>query len=48
MALENSIKLLNEKLASAVDDCAVKDELVAKHVKMTQEAISGYDKREHS
>ncbi|CAI9765582.1 unnamed protein product [Fraxinus pennsylvanica] len=45
-ALENSLKLLNEKLASAVDACAVKDELVAKHVKMAQDAISGKEKAE--
>ncbi|CAI9769953.1 unnamed protein product [Fraxinus pennsylvanica] len=46
VALENSLKLLNKKLASAVDACAAKDELVVNHVKMAQEAIAGKEEAE--
>ncbi|KAL2455603.1 Filament-like plant protein 7 [Abeliophyllum distichum] len=41
VALENTLKLLKEKLASAADACAAKEELVANHDKMAQEAVAG-------
>lgn len=44
--LEGEIKLLNEKLASALSECNAKDELVEKHAKMAQEALAGWEKAE--
>lgn len=39
--LENDVKNLNDKLFSALAECNAKDDLVKKHAKMAQEAITG-------
>ncbi|MBA0636251.1 hypothetical protein Godav_022300 [Gossypium davidsonii] len=44
--LENELKILNEKLASALCDCNYKDELVKKHENMALQAIAGREKAE--
>ncbi|XVF17653.1 hypothetical protein REPUB_Repub10bG0141600 [Reevesia pubescens] len=44
--LENELKILNNKLASALSDCNSKDELVKKHEKMALEAVAGREKAE--
>ncbi|XWS45242.1 hypothetical protein CRYUN_Cryun15aG0119500 [Craigia yunnanensis] len=44
--LENELKILNNKLASALSDCNSKDELVKKHEKMAMEAVAGREKAE--
>ena len=41
VALEISVKDLNEKLASVLHECDAKDDLVAQHVQMVQEANAG-------
>ncbi|XP_059652906.1 filament-like plant protein 7 [Cornus florida] len=46
LCLENSVKNLNEKLASLTSECKAKDDLVAKYEKMAQEAIAGREKAE--
>ncbi|XAR74006.1 hypothetical protein NMG60_11008155 [Bertholletia excelsa] len=42
--LEGEIKILNEKLSSALSDCNAKDDLVEKHAKMAKEAHAGWEK----
>ncbi|MFQ6623537.1 hypothetical protein Gotur_004468 [Gossypium turneri] len=44
--LENELKILNEKLASALCDCNYKDELVKEHENMALQAIAGREKAE--
>ncbi|KAI5325356.1 hypothetical protein L3X38_034430 [Prunus dulcis] len=44
--LENNLKTLSDKLASALSECNSKDELVKKHAKMAQEAVQGWEKVE--
>ncbi|KAB2058005.1 hypothetical protein ES319_A11G206100v1 [Gossypium barbadense] len=44
--LENELKILNNKLSSALSDCNSKDELVKKHEKMAMEAVVGMEKVE--
>lgn len=39
--LEESVRSLDEKLASALDECNAKDELVIKFTKMAEEAMAG-------
>ncbi|GAV83800.1 DUF869 domain-containing protein [Cephalotus follicularis] len=43
---ERSEKNLNEKFTAELFDCHVKDDLMAKHAKTTQEATTGQDKSE--
>ncbi|KAE8674876.1 hypothetical protein F3Y22_tig00111708pilonHSYRG00131 [Hibiscus syriacus] len=45
-ALENELKILNNKLSSAVSECNSKDEFVKKHEKMAMEAVVGKEKVE--
>lgn len=40
--MEGDLKILNEKLSSAISECNTKDELLRKHEKMAQEAIAGH------
>ncbi|KAI3922269.1 hypothetical protein MKX01_005958 [Papaver californicum] len=42
--LEKSVKILNEKLSSALLECNTKRELVAKHEKVAKEALAGLEK----
>ncbi|KAG6663159.1 filament-like plant protein 7 [Carya illinoinensis] len=44
--LEKDVKVLNDKLSSALSECEDKDELEKKHSKMAQEAILGWEKAE--
>ncbi|XP_028764031.1 filament-like plant protein 7 isoform X1 [Neltuma alba] len=44
--LEIELKILNDKLASALSDCKGKDELVKKQTKIAQEAVAGWEKAE--
>ncbi|XP_019165340.1 PREDICTED: filament-like plant protein 7 isoform X2 [Ipomoea nil] len=44
--LEESVRSLDEKLASALDECNAKDELVTKFTKMAEEAIAAHKKAE--
>ncbi|KAB2617810.1 filament-like plant protein 7 [Pyrus ussuriensis x Pyrus communis] len=44
--LENNLKTLSDKLASALSECNSKDALVKKHAKMAQEAVQGWEKVE--
>lgn len=44
--LEKSVSILNEKLASLLSDCNVKDELLASYEKRAQEALEGKEKSE--
>ncbi|KAJ4836219.1 hypothetical protein Tsubulata_025593 [Turnera subulata] len=44
--LENKLKNLTEKLASALSDCNAKEDLVKKHAKVAQEARLGREKAE--
>ncbi|KAG6424935.1 hypothetical protein SASPL_115358 [Salvia splendens] len=44
--LENSLKLLNEKLASAADECSAKDELVLSYKREAEVAAAGRRKAE--
>ncbi|KAK5843590.1 Filament-like plant protein 7 [Gossypium arboreum] len=44
--LENELKILNEKLASALCDCNYKDELVKERENMALQAIAGREKAE--
>ncbi|XVF59381.1 hypothetical protein PTKIN_Ptkin07bG0271100 [Pterospermum kingtungense] len=44
--LENELKILNSKLASALSDCNSKDELVKKHEKIALEAVAAREKAE--
>ncbi|KAK3022539.1 hypothetical protein RJ639_047477 [Escallonia herrerae] len=41
VALESSVKYLNEKSASVICGCNAEDDLVADHAKTAQEAIAG-------
>ncbi|XP_039010305.1 filament-like plant protein 7 [Hibiscus syriacus] len=45
-ALENELKILNNKLSSALSECNSKDEFVKKHEKMAMEAVVGKEKVE--
>lgn len=45
-ARDRMVKNLNEKLASVLLDCHVKDDLVTKNVKMAPEANAGWEKAE--
>lgn len=40
--LERSVRDLSEQLSSLLCDCNAKDDLVAIHSKMAEEAIAGY------
>ncbi|GLT74816.1 hypothetical protein SLA2020_465880 [Shorea laevis] len=42
--LENEMKILKDKLSSALSECSEKDELVKKHSTMMQEAVAGWEK----
>ncbi|XVF61204.1 hypothetical protein PTKIN_Ptkin08bG0111300 [Pterospermum kingtungense] len=42
--MEKELKILNNKLSSALSDCNSKDELVKKHEKMALEAVAGREK----
>ncbi|GAV71291.1 DUF869 domain-containing protein [Cephalotus follicularis] len=42
--LENDLKILKDKLSSALFECNIKDELVKKHGKAVEEAIGGWEK----
>ncbi|XP_068338926.1 filament-like plant protein 7 [Pyrus communis] len=44
--LENNLKTLSDKLASALSECNSKDALVKKHANMAQEAVQGWEKVE--
>ncbi|KAF5463766.1 hypothetical protein F2P56_013902 [Juglans regia] len=44
--LEKDLKILNDKLSSALSECEAKDELEKKHAKTAQEAISDWEKAE--
>ncbi|KAK4437901.1 Filament-like plant protein 7 [Sesamum alatum] len=44
--LENSLKTLNEKLASVLDECSAKDKLVQDYEKMVEDAVAGKNKAE--
>nr|GME11004.1 filament-like plant protein 7 [Ipomoea batatas] len=44
--LEESVRSLDEKLASALDECNAKDELVIKFTKMAEEAMAAHKKAE--
>ncbi|KAL2522735.1 Filament-like plant protein 7 [Forsythia ovata] len=44
--LEKEIRILNDKLSSALADCNAKDEFAKKQTKIAQEAIFGWDKAE--
>ncbi|XP_009367334.2 filament-like plant protein 7 [Pyrus x bretschneideri] len=44
--LENNLKALSDKLASALSECNSKDALVKKHAKMAQDAVQGWEKVE--
>lgn len=44
--LEQSLKILEEKLANALNDCSSKDEQLLKSAEMEQEAITGQKKAE--
>lgn len=44
--LEKDIRILNEKLSSALSDCNAKDNIAKKQVKIAEEAISGWEKAE--
>lgn len=39
--LEKDLRILNDKLSSALSECDAKGELVKDHAKMAQEAIAG-------
>lgn len=39
--LEESVRSLDEKLASALNECNAKDELITKFTKMAEEAMAG-------
>lgn len=39
--LEKDIRILNEKLSTALSDCNAKDNIAKKQVKIAEEAISG-------
>ncbi|XAR72916.1 hypothetical protein NMG60_11019722 [Bertholletia excelsa] len=45
-SLEKSLEVLNEKLASVFSESNAKDELLARHEKMVEEAIAGKEKAE--
>ncbi|KAI3947744.1 hypothetical protein MKX01_034409 [Papaver californicum] len=42
--LEKSVKILKEKLSSALLECNTKGELVAKHEKVAKDALAGWEK----
>ncbi|CAI9110195.1 OLC1v1010174C1 [Oldenlandia corymbosa var. corymbosa] len=44
--LERDLKLLNEKLSSALAECMHKDDFAKKQAKIAQEAIAGWEKTE--
>ncbi|KAM1174869.1 hypothetical protein ACFX19_027934 [Malus domestica] len=44
--LENNLKALSDKLASALSECNSKDALVKKHAKTAQDAVQGWEKVE--
>ncbi|XP_022844743.1 filament-like plant protein 7 isoform X3 [Olea europaea var. sylvestris] len=44
--LEKEIRILNDKLSSALAECNAKDEFTKKQTKIGQEAIAGWDKAE--
>ncbi|MQL75977.1 hypothetical protein Taro_008360 [Colocasia esculenta] len=44
--IERSLKSLNEKLTSALTESTAKDELLAKHIKVAEEALEGWEKAE--
>ncbi|XP_058081931.1 filament-like plant protein 7 [Magnolia sinica] len=46
LEMERSMKILNEKLSSALIECNAKDDLVTKHAKVAEEAIAGWEKAE--
>lgn len=45
-ALEDEVKFLTEKLTSAQSEITTKEELVKQHVKVAEEAVSGWEKAE--
>ncbi|KAL2241659.1 filament-like plant protein 7 [Sesamum indicum] len=44
--LERDLRVLNEKLSSALSECSSKDNIAKKQVKIAQEAIAGWEKAE--
>ncbi|KAK4488399.1 hypothetical protein RD792_004162 [Penstemon davidsonii] len=42
--LERDLRILNEKLSTALSDCNTKDSITKKQVKIAQEAIAGWEK----
>ncbi|XP_042389257.1 filament-like plant protein 4 [Zingiber officinale] len=44
--LEDQVKILNEKLSAAENEITTKDNLVKQHVKVSEEAILGWEKAE--
>ncbi|CAA7406983.1 unnamed protein product [Spirodela intermedia] len=44
--LKKSLKTLGEKLASAIDESNAKDDLLAKHTRVAEEALEGWEKAE--
>ncbi|CAA6663192.1 unnamed protein product [Spirodela intermedia] len=44
--LDNQLKALNEKLSTAQADLLAKDNLVNQHIKVAEEAVSGWEKAE--
>uniref|UniRef100_A0A1D1XMK3 Filament-like plant protein 7 n=1 Tax=Anthurium amnicola TaxID=1678845 RepID=A0A1D1XMK3_9ARAE len=44
--LERSLKSLSEKLTSAVTESNAKDDLLAKHIKVAEEALEGWERAE--
>ncbi|KAL0334880.1 UNVERIFIED_CONTAM: Filament-like plant protein 7 [Sesamum radiatum] len=44
--LENSLKTLNEKLSSVLDECSAKDKLVQDYEKMVEDAVADKNKAE--
>ncbi|XP_074575695.1 filament-like plant protein 4 [Curcuma longa] len=44
--LEEQVKILNEKLSAAENDITTKDNLVKQHIKVSEEAILGWEKAE--
>ncbi|KAL3538859.1 hypothetical protein ACH5RR_002225 [Cinchona calisaya] len=45
-ALEESVKILNEKLASLTSECSAKEQLLENHAKVAKEAMAGQEKAE--
>ncbi|KAG8384359.1 hypothetical protein BUALT_Bualt04G0109900 [Buddleja alternifolia] len=44
--LEGDLRILNDKLSSALSECTSKDNMAKKQVKIAQEAIAGWEKAE--